>query len=420
MRRSQIFTKTRKEAPADEESKNAQLLIRAGYIHKEMAGVYSYMPLGKRVLENISQIVREEMDKIGGNEVQMSTLQNKELWQATDRWDDKKIDNWFKTKLANGTEVGIGLTHEEPLINAMRAFVSSYKDLPNYPYQIQTKFRNELRAKSGLMRGREFLMKDLYSFSRTEAEHNKFYDEIAPQAYMQVYKRLGIGDETFKTFASGGYFSKYSMEFQTISELGEDTIYLDRAKSLAVNKEVYNDEVLKDLGLNKGDLEEVRAVEVGNIFPLGSRFSDALGLYYTDEKGNRQSLVMGSYGIGISRLVGLLAEHFADERGLVWPASVAPFDVYLARLGNDQEVVDMADKLYDRLTEAGVGVLYDDRGERPGEVLADADLIGLPKRLIISPKSLEAGGCELASRIGDDAPRVVSADEAFTILTSQT
>ncbi len=417
MRISQLITKTRKDAPADEESRNAQLLIRAGYIHKEMAGVYSYLPLGKMVIEKISQVVREEMNKIGGNEVLMSTLQNKELWEATDRWDDKKIDNWFKTRLANGTEVGIGLTHEEPLINAAKSFINSYKDLPIYPYQIQTKFRNELRAKSGLMRGREFLMKDLYSFSRSQQEHDKFYDDIITKAYMAVYDRLGLGDITFKTFASGGYFSKYSMEFQTISEVGEDTIYLHKTKKIAINKEVYTDEVLADLGLQKSELEEVRAVEVGNIFPLGSRFSDSLGLKFTDEEGQRQSVVMGSYGIGISRLMGLLAEHFADEKGLAWPAAVAPFDVYLIRLGDNREVIDAAEEAYSILTEAGAGVLYDDRGERAGSSFADSDLIGLPWRMVVSDKTIDKGVYELKPRSGDENPKLLKLNDAVSLLT---
>lgn len=419
MKLSQLITKTRKDAPAEEESQNAQLLIRAGYIHKEMAGVYSYLPLGKIVIEKISQIVREEMNKIGGSEVLMSTLQNKELWEATDRWDDKKIDNWFKTQLANGTEVGIGLTHEEPLINAAKSFISSYKDLPIYPYQIQTKFRNELRAKSGLMRGREFLMKDLYSFSRSQEEHDKFYEEVMPQAYFAVYRRLGLGDITYKTFASGGYFSKYSMEFQTLSKMGEDTIYLDKTKKLAVNREVYNDEVLANLGLNKGSLEEVRAVEVGNIFPLGTRLSDALGLKFTDENGQRQSVVMGSYGIGISRLMGLLAEHFADEKGLIWPMAVAPYDVYLIRLGNTPEVIKAAEEAYAALTAAGVGVLYDDRGERAGSSFADSDLIGLPWRLIVSDKTIVAKTYELKSRSENNDPKLLKLDEVISLLTKE-
>lgn len=401
MRRSELFVRTRKQAPADEEARNAQLLIRAGFIHKEMAGVYSYLPLGKIVIDKISQIIREEMNAIGGNEVLMSTLQNKELWEATGRWDDKLVDNWFKSKLVSGAEVGIGFTHEEPIVNMLKNFVTSYKDLPVYPYQIQTKFRNELRAKSGLMRGREFLMKDLYSFSRSQAEHDEFYEKCAA-AYLKIYSRLGFGDITYRTFASGGVFSKFSDEFQVLSHVGEDTIYVHEARRIAINKEVYSSEVLAELGLKKEELEEKRGVEVGNIFPLGSKYADALGLGFTDENGERQPIIMGCYGIGVSRLMGLIAEHFADERGLAWPTNVAPMDVYLCRLGDEPEVVQAASQAYEELKKAGLSVLYDDRGERPGEQFADADLIGLPYRLVASKKSLESGGYELKFRSGED------------------
>jgi prolyl-tRNA synthetase len=409
MRRSQLFIKTRHQAPADEESRNAQLLIRAGYIHKEMAGVYSYLTLGKRVIDNISMIIREEMNAIGGNEVHMSTLQNKDLWEATGRWDDKKVDNWFKTKLANGTEVGIGLSHEEPITNALKQFVNSYKDLPVYPYQIQNKFRNELRAKSGLMRGREFLMKDLYSYSRTEDEHKEFYEKVAA-AYLKIYSRLGLGEITFRTFASGGIFSEFSDEFQTLSHVGEDTIYLDEEKKIGVNKEVYTDEVLAKIELDKSKLVEKKAVEVGNIFALGSKYSDDLGLYFTDEKGDKKSVIMGCYGIGVSRLMGLLAEHFADDKGLVWPKNVAPFDVYLARLGSSGEIVKSADEIYSRLTNAGIPVIYDDRDVRAGEMFADADLMGIPNRVVVSEKTLSQEGVELKKRTEETALLIPSRD----------
>ncbi|MBI2589310.1 prolyl-tRNA synthetase [Candidatus Saccharibacteria bacterium] len=397
MRRSQLFVKTRYQEPADETSKGAQLLIRAGFIHKEMAGVYSYLPFGKQVLANIASVIREEMNKIGGQEVDMSILQNKELWEASDRWDDTKVDNWFKSKLVNGTEVGLGFSHEEPIVNMLRGFTSSHKDFPIYIYQIQTKFRNELRARSGVMRGREFLMKDLYSFSRNQKEHDDFYEKVT-QAYMKIYNRLGLGDITYKTFASGGVFSKYSHEFQTLSHVGEDTIYLSKAKKLAINKEVYSDEVLQHLGLKKEDLVDEKAVEVGNIFSLGTKYSDALKLFYTDDNGQRQSIIMGCYGIGVSRLMGLLAEHFADDKGLVWPANVAPFDVYLARLGDSSQVVKEAGELYKRLTQAGTLVLYDDRDASAGEKFADADLIGLPYRLVVSDKTIENKMYELKKR----------------------
>src|SRR5680860_514896 len=305
MRFSELFTKTRKDTPSDEVSKNAQLLIRAGFISKEMAGVYSYLPLGLRVFNNIVEIIRQEMNAIGGQEIFMTALQRPEVWKASQRWDDEAISVWFKTKLANGKEIGLATTHEEPLTDLMRQFISSYKDLPAYPYQFQTKFRNELRSKSGIMRGREFIMKDLYSFSKDRAEHDEFY-ELAKQAYGKVFDRIGIGEDTFVTFASGGSFSKFSHEFQTLAEAGEDTIYLSRDKKLAINKEVYNDEVLAELGLDKDELEEVRAAEVGNIFTLGTKFSDALNLVYTDENGIKQPVFMGSYGIGPGRTMGCL------------------------------------------------------------------------------------------------------------------
>jgi prolyl-tRNA synthetase len=405
MRLSQLFTKTSKNHPADETAKNAQLLIQAGYIHKEMAGVYTYLPLGKRVLDNITQVIREEMNAVGGNEISMSALQPKDVWEASGRWSDDVVDVWFKTKLAGGGEVGLAPTHEEPLTNLMKNFITSYKDLPVYPYQFQIKFRNELRAKSGLMRGREFWMKDLYSFSRDQSEHDVFYDKMR-DAYIKVYDRLGVGEITFKTFASGGSFSKYSHEFQTLSEIGEDTIYVHEGKKLAINKEVYNDEVLADLGIDKYELVEKPAVEVGNIFSLGTKFSDALNLTFTAEDGSIKPVIMGSYGIGPSRLMGLIAEHFADDKGLVWPKNIAPFQVYLARLGTEKAVLEAADKLYQYLTDNQVTVLYDDRDVRPGEKFADADLIGLPYRVVVSDKTVAGNAFEVKNRTATNSEMV--------------
>lgn len=398
MRLSKLFTRTRPDAPADETSKNAQLLIKAGFIHKEMAGVYAFLPLGKRVLDNISQIVREEMNALGGLEVQMTVLQPRELFEKTDRWDDSKVDNWFKTKLINGTELGMGLTHEEPIVDALSDYINSYKDLPIFIYQIQTKFRNELRAKSGLLRGREFLMKDMYSFARTQKEHDELYEKAA-KAYHKIYDRLGIGDITYRTYADGGIFTeRFSDEFQTLSDIGEDTIYVDETKKIAVNKEVYTDKNLAKMGLKKTDLVEKRGVEVGNIFPLESKYTDALKVFYVDDKGDQQNIIAGCYGIGISRLMGTLAEHFSDDKGLVWSENIAPFKVYLARLSDDKQVVSEADKLYQELTDKGVGVLYDDRDESAGKKFADADLIGIPYRLVVSAKTVEKKLYELKKR----------------------
>ncbi|MCA9348223.1 prolyl-tRNA synthetase [Candidatus Saccharibacteria bacterium] len=410
MKYSKLFTKTLKNAPADEVSKNAQLLIRAGFVHKEMAGVYVYLPLGLRVLDNIKQIIREEMNAVGGQEVQMTVLQPKDIFEKTDRWDDAKVDNWFKTKLANGTELGMGLTHEEPIVDMLKDYMTSYRDLPLSVYQIQGKFRNELRAKSGLLRGREFVMKDMYSFARSQAEHEEIYERVA-EAYHRVYGRLGIGDITYRTYADGGIFTKrFSDEFQMLSEVGEDTVFIDESAGLGVNQEIIDDARLSATNINKDNLKEFRAIEVGNIFPLESKYTDALGVYYTDETGNQQPIIAGCYGIGVSRLMGALAEHFADDKGLVWPESVAPFRVYLACIGSDDTVLTEADRLYQELEGSGVEVLYDDRDVRPGEKFADADLIGVPHRVVISPKTIEQGKLEYKIRQSGEA-ELISAKE---------
>jgi prolyl-tRNA synthetase len=397
MRISQNFTRTLKDAPSDEVAKNAQLLIRAGYIHKEMAGVYAYMPLGLRVLEKIKQIVREEMNAVGGQEVMMTTLQPKDIWEKTDRWDDKKVDNWFKTKLVNGTELGVGLTHEEPIVDMVSNYLKSYKDMPFSVYQIQNKFRNELRAKSGLLRGREFVMKDMYTFSRDQAQHEIEYEKIVA-AYHRVYNRLGLGDVTYRTYADGGIFTqRFSDEFQTLSDVGEDTIFVDEAKKVAINEEIMSDENLAKLGLSRENLIEKKGVEVGNTFPLESKYTDALDLYYTDENGEKQSIIMGCYGIGISRLMGVVAEHFSDDKGLIWPLAIAPASVYLVQIGGE-ESRQQADDLYSLLQSKGIEVIYDDRDERPGAKFADAELTGIPYRVTVSDRLMAEQKYELTAR----------------------
>lgn len=409
MRRSQLFVKTRHQVPADETSKSAQLLIRAGFIHKEAAGVYALLPFGLAVVEKIKKIVREEMDGLGSNEIIMTSLQRQELWKKTDRWDEKKVDIWFKSKLQSGAEVGLAWSHEEPISDMMREFIASYRDLPASVYQFQTKLRNELRVKTGVMRCREFVMKDMYSYNRSDKEHQQFY-HAATAAYHHVFERLGIGDITYLTFASGGAFTQFSHEFQTLCAAGEDTAYLDKAKKIAVNEDVMSDDVLKQLGLQKDGLKKVTAAEVGNIFSFGTGKSEQLGLYFTDKDGSKRPVVLGSYGIGITRLLGVLSEIFADEKGLVWPKNVAPFDVYLARLSDDKTVVEAADKAYGVLTQTGVGVLYDDRSARPGEIFADADLIGLPWRVVVSEKTLDKGVYELKPRQSEEV-RLVKIDQ---------
>jgi prolyl-tRNA synthetase len=398
MRQSRLFTKTRKTAPKDEVAKNAQLLIRAGYIHKEMAGVYAYLPLGLRVLEKIKQIIREEMNAISGQELVMTSLQKKELWERTDRWSDEVVDVWFKSSLKAGGEVGFGWSHEEPIGEMMKNFISSYKDLPVSVYQFQTKLRNELRAKSGIMRGREFVMKDMYSFAADESSHLAYYESTKP-AYINVFRRLGIGDDTYVTFAAGGAFTKFSHEFQTICETGEDVIYIDRAKGIAINEEVLNDETLSNLGVERDELEKFNTAEVGNIFNFGQQKATDLGLTVKNSDGKDVPAWMGSYGIGVTRLMGVLVEKFSDEKGIVWPEAVAPFKVHLVSIsGGNADVVAEADKLYDLLRAHDVEVLYDDRDARAGEKFADSDLIGIPMRVIISEKTIAEGGVEVVAR----------------------
>jgi len=410
MKQSGVFTKTRKEAPSDEVSKNAQLLIRAGYIHKEMAGVYAFLPLGLRVVEKIKQIIREEMNTAGGEEITLSALQDPELWKETDRWDDAVVDVWFKTRLQNDTELGLGFTHEEPMTRMMKDHISSHRDLPRQVYQFQKKFRNETRAKSGIMRTREFVMKDLYTFARDEEEHTALYERIA-EAYTNVFNRIGIGDRTFKTFASGGVFSKYSHEFQTVVDAGEDSIYVSKEKGIAINEEVYTPEVLKDLGVSEDELEKVQASEVGNIFSLGTRFSEPLGLTYKNEDGESVPVVMGSYGIGPARIMGVVTELFSDEKGLVWPENIAPYQVHLVGLnGDDAEVKDYTDGIYGALSLRGVEVLYDDRDLRPGEKFAESDLLGMPYRVVVSRRTKEEGQFEVVNRMTGET-RMLSEEE---------
>ena len=411
MRLSKNFTRTIKQAPADEVARNAQLLIRAGYVHKTMAGVYSYLPLGLKVVENIKQIVREEMNKIGSQELVMSTLQSKELWQETGRWSDDLVDVWFKSHLQDGTEVGFGWTHEEPIVDLLRNYLKSYKDLPISVYQFQNKLRNELRAKSGIMRGREFVMKDMYSVHASKEDLDNYYN-AAIEAYKRCYDRFGIGDETYVTFASGGAFTKFSHEFQTICDAGEDYIYLHRGKNIAVNEEVL-DEAVKELDIDRSELERVKTAEVGNIFNFGTQKSEEMRLVFTDAEGVEQYAYMGSYGIGITRVMGVIVEKFADDKGLVWPENIAPAKVYLVQIGSQSRAT--ADELYQKLQSAGIETIYDDRDERPGVKFADAELLGIPYRVTVSDRLLDDGKWEVSTRQTGEQ-RLLTADELLATL----
>lgn len=563
MRLSKNFTRTIKQTLADEVSRNAQLLIRAGYVYKTMAGVYSYTPLGLRVLEKIKQIVREEMNAIDSQELIMSSLQRKELWQETGRWSDELVDVWFKSKLQDGTEVGFGWTHEEPIVEMLRSYLKSYKDLPMSVYQFQNKFRNELRAKSGIMRGREFVMKDMYSVHASKEDLDKYYEQVI-EAYKRCYQRLGLGDDTYVTFASGGAFTKFSHEFQTLCEAGEDDIYIVPSTNVAYNAEVapvkaspnpeanaemkpleilddksiigaealvealnipltsstksmlydssaglllavvrsdyeINEDKLKaeayvswlrladaeqtlaatgaeigfaglynlpddvqlivddscqdmvnfETGANKtgqhaynvnwqrdvplpakfvdikmvkpGDIspetDEIyvhqRTAEVGNIFNFGTQKSQEMNLTFTDASGAEQYAYMGSYGIGITRVMGVIVEKLADDKGLVWPENIAPARVYLVQIGSESKAA--ADELYDALINAGIEVIYDDRDERPGVKFADAELMGIPTRVTVSDRLLKDKRWEVTARTTGEQ-KLLTTDELLATL----
>lgn len=395
MRQSQLFAKTTKTVSGDEVAKNAQLLIKAGYVYKEMAGVYAYLPLGLRVLDKLKQLIRQEMNAIDSSELIMTSLQRKAVWQQTGRWDDQVVDVWFKTQLKDKTELGLGWSHEEPIVEMLKQFVRSYKDLPVSVYQFQTKLRNELRAKSGVMRGREFVMKDMYSVHASAEDLDAYYQR-AIAAYQRIFERLQIGHDTYVTFASGGAFTKFSHEFQTICEAGEDVIYLHRGKNLAINEEVL-DEVVAELGIDKQDLEKVKTAEVGNIFNFGTQKTEEMGLRFIDRDGQSKPIYMGSYGIGITRLIGVLVEKLTDDKGLRWPKQVAPFQLHLVLINDAAK--DAAEELYQQLLSADIEVLYDDRAKvGAGEKFADSDLMGLPYRVVVSPRLIERGEFELVDR----------------------
>jgi prolyl-tRNA synthetase len=395
---SNYFLKTSREDPSNEQSTNAKLLIRAGYIYKEMAGVYAFLPIGLIVLEKIKEIVRLEMNKLGGQELIMTSLQRQEVWEKTDRWDDEKVDIWFKTKLKNDTQLGLAWSHEEQITQMMKSYISSYRDLPINVYQFQNKLRNEVRSKSGIMRCREFLMKDMYSYSKSKEEHEEFYNKVI-KAYLNIFKQLGLEDTTYLTFASGGAFTQFSHEFQTICEAGEDIIYIDDDKKIAINEEVLNDEVIKQLDVSKEKLTKVKAAEVGNIFNFGTEKSEQMELSFSSEDGVAKSVVLGSYGIGITRLMGVIVEKFHDDKGIIWPRAIAPYDIILLDLlKNDDKIIS---QVVDVLEKLGLSVLLNDRDISAGEKLADADLIGIPNRIVVSKKSLELGGVSVKKRDRD-------------------
>lgn len=414
MRLSQFLYKSIKSNSNKEDvSKNSQLLVKAGFVNCLMSGVYSYLPMGLKVLEKIKNIVREEMNKVGGQELLMPTLTPKSIWETTGRIDT--IDVLFKLKGCNDKELILTPTHEEVITPLIQNFVNSYKDLPLSVYQIQTKFRNELRAKSGILRGREFIMKDMYSFHTTEEDLDKYYENVIV-AYKNVFDRCGIGDRTILTYASGGAFSKYSHEFQTITNSGEDKIYKINDK-LALNEEIIDDEeVLKEFNIkDKNDLETAKTIETGNIFKLGTKYADAFKFKFTDKDGQMKTPIMGCYGIGITRLMGTIVECLADDKGLIWPDEVAPFKIHLIALGLKDENLAKCDEIYNKLISLGFDVLYDDRNVGNGEKLGDSDLIGIPHRLVVSQKTLAENKIEYKNRRENDS-KLLNFEEVLNLL----
>lgn len=395
MRQSRLFTKTIKEAPKDEKSINAQLLVRAGFVDKLMSGVYSYLPLGSLVLKKIEKIIRDEINNIGGQEVLLPALHPKSNWEKTNRWQHEEM---FKLKSRAGKDYGLGWTHEEIITPLVRKFVQSYKDLPVYVYQIQDKFRDELRVKSGLLRGTEFIMKDLYSFHDSEDDLDRYYEKVK-ESYFKIFKRCGLEKQTFLTCASGGAFSKYSHEFQTITPYGEDEIYLCEKCRLAINKEIIEEEKYRCSKCKTNKLKIEKSIEVGNVFKLKDKFSKAFDFKFKDKDGKEKSVVMGCYGIGLGRLMGAIVEIYHDEKGIIWPIKVAPFLVHLIQIENNKKIKKVAENLYENLQKDKIEVIYDDRNNKtPGEKFNDADLIGIPYRILVSEKTLKTGSVEVKKR----------------------
>lgn len=391
MKQSQLFCKTFKEVPSDADSINASYLVRAGFVEKHMAGVYALLPLGKKVYNKIEQIIIEEMDAIGGQEILMNVLQPKELWDETGRWKEM-TDIFYRLTDARGNNIGLAPTHEEQVVEIVRNKIKSYKNLPLYLYQIQTKFRNEPRAKSGLLRGREFIMKDLYSFSENEEDFKIFYQQIK-DAYLKAFKRLGLSVKYVE--ATGGPFAReHSHEFQVLSPSGEDTVFYCTECDFAQNKEIVEVKVGdKCPKCKKGEMKSDHAIEVGNIFPLGYKYSHAMGLTFLDKNGKEKEVYMGSYGIGLTRSLATIVEKYynASKNKMIWPENVAPFNVHLLSLRQDKE----AEKIYQTLIKNKIEALYDDRELSAGEKFAEADLIGSPIRIIVSEKTVKEESVEL-------------------------
>jgi prolyl-tRNA synthetase len=413
MLQSHLFYKTTREKSADVESVSHDFLTRAGFVDQLMSGVYTYLPLGLRVLKNVENIIRKNMIDAGGQEILMPVLQPKENWMKTGRWNT--LDVLFKVNASGDREYALGPTHEEIISPLAKKNILSYRDLPFSLFQIQTKFRDELRAKSGILRTREFLMKDLYSFHESQEDQDKYYEKMI-KVYFNVFKEAGIGKETYITFASGGSFSKYSHEFQMVTDAGEDIIYICNKCKTAINKEIKNETPVCPKCSSDNFIEK-KAIEVGNIFHLGTKFSLPFDLKYKDKDGIEKPVIMGCYGIGLSRMIGAVVEANHDDKGIIWPKSLSPFLVHLIELKSaSQKVKATALKIYQDLQKQGIQVLYDDRADKsPGEKFAEADLIGIPYRIVVSEKTLAKNSVEIKER-NKNSVKLVKAKDLIKIL----
>ncbi len=402
MRQSQLFGQTLRENPKDETSVNARLLERGGFVYKNSAGIYSYLPLGFRVFEKIANIIREEMNAINGQEMFMPALVEKKYLDATGRWN---VPIGFEARGKNEKTAGfvMGWTHEEVLTAIATKYINSYKDLPLAAYQIQTKFRNEPRVKSGLLRGREFIMKDLYSFHSSETDLRDYYEKVK-EAYFKIFNRCGL--KSIYTVAPGGVFTlSNTHEFQVISPIGEDTILVCSKCEYAENKEISKLSAQGGSALDScpkcgGKIRMENAIEVGNLFPLGTKYSKAFNLQFINSKGKKEYVIMGSYGIGLGRVMGTAVEIHHDNRGIIWPNTIAPFKIHLIEISarSENSIKKQVEKIYKNLIDKGIEVLYDDRDKTAGEKFTDADLIGIPWRAVVSQKTLEKDSFELKQR----------------------
>lgn len=431
MKQSNFFYISTKELPKEEASKNAQLLIRGGFVDKLSAGVYTYLPLGFRVIKKIEKIIREELRKIGAIELLMPSLHPRENWVKTGRWDS--MDDLYK--ITEGSkEIALGPTHEEVVVPLASRYIQSWQDIPRTEgsqfslslFQFQTKFRKELRAKSGILRTREFIMKDLYSFHQDEQDLDVFYKKVE-KAYQNIWKRIGIVDKVYYTFAAGGTFSKFSHEYQLVTSAGEDTIYVCKEcekrcnetghedMPAALNKEII-EEVKSCPICGSKDFREEKAIEIGNIFKLKTKFTEPFDLRFTNDQGEKKLVTMGCYGIGLGRVMGAVAEISNDSKGVIWPKEVSPFCIHLIRIDSkDDKVAIKAESLYNELKEKGYEILYDDRIASPGKKLIDADIIGIPVRIVVSQRSLENGGVEIKLRNSEES-KIINTKELYSFL----